>query len=145
MITTGPLRLTRGAAHASTRVMTALCALLSALFLLAFLNGCSLTPARQSYVAVGAATDAVNGISDAYEAHLLTKADLVVISPYADAVKVAQDDLDNAILAHKTDLNSLRQALTDAFLNLANAKSAQKRGLALPPIPPHCITTLPTT
>ncbi len=97
------------------------------LILLALIPGCNATPARQAYIGVEAATDVVNGVGIAYDAKRLSKAQVAAILPYADAVKVAQDDLDNAILAGKVDIAAYQKALNDAVTALLNQTAKVKR------------------
>ncbi len=108
------------------RIATVL-AILLLLALTYFMPGCGATPARQAFIGVDAATDAVNGVADAYDAKWITKEQVKGLTPYADALKTAQDNLDNAILAGKVDLNTYRQAVTDATVTLLNEKAAAKR------------------
>ncbi len=102
------------------------------LCLLALLAGCQATSARKAYVGVAGATDAVNGLSDAYQAKLLTKAQLAALAPYADAVLAAQLSLDTAMQKGTPDLSSYFAALTDAVTSLLNAEAVAKRATVKP-------------
>lgn len=99
-----------------------------AILFVAILAGCpsGQTPARKAFVSVGGATIVVNGVNDAYKLGGLSKAQLTALLPYLDAVHVAQDDLDRAILAGNVDTSSYAQALTDAVSSLLTAEAKIK-------------------
>ncbi len=90
-------------------------------------RGCTQTPQRQAFIGADAASDVVNGVSDAYVAKLITKAQLTALAPYADAVKKAQDDLFAAIKDGKVDISSYTTAVNDAVIELLNKEAAAKR------------------
>lgn len=98
-------------------------------------TGCNATAARQAFIGVDAATDAVNGINDAAELSPAFKAQLPALAPFVDAAKRAQDDLDTAITAKSVNLAADQQALTDAVVSLLNAKAAAAKPAATLPAP----------
>lgn len=122
------------------KIATAIAAIVLLMAVASMLGGCQGTIARKSYITVDGANAAVNGLADAYDAKLLTKAQITALLPYADAIKAAEDDVDHAILAKRADLSTVLQGLTDAVVAFDNAKGALKAGKPLPAIPatqPH--------
>lgn len=114
----------------SLRTAAWLLVAVTSVLIVSMCSGCGATASRQAFIGVDAATDAVNGISDAAQLSPAFKAQLPAIAPYVDAVKKAQDDVDAAILANDVKLPALLQALTDATVSLLNAKAAAARAPA---------------
>ncbi len=120
----------------TTDLMRKFSMILAALVFLAILatafHGCAANQSapRKAFIGVDAATDVVEGVNTAYETHLITKDQLRALVPYADAVKLASDRVDQAILDKNLTVDTYRDALNLAVMDLLNRQAAAKKATA---------------